>query len=126
MDSAKQASPLDRESAVDLSTSVLHLAPPTMTETSFFAISDDEQIPEQIASPGKPSGIPIPVFSTGLTTLAYERALRNRIPAAKLARRGVYDIEAYKPTFVHDIMMLPGSLANLIGKVKNISLTSTS
>ncbi|KXT15857.1 hypothetical protein AC579_10411 [Pseudocercospora musae] len=114
--SGKQAPPLDEATAVDLEADVLKLPPVIMNDTSFSGMSDDKQVPEQIASPGKPSGIPIPISSTGLTTLAYERALRNRIPAAKLARRGVYDLEAYKPTFVHDILMLPGSLANLIGK----------
>ncbi|EME86688.1 uncharacterized protein MYCFIDRAFT_206910 [Pseudocercospora fijiensis CIRAD86] len=101
LDAIEQSFPPSHGNAVNLKADVLQLAASIMNESSLFGISDDEQIPEQIASPCTSSGIPIPTSSTGLTTLAYERALRNRIPAAKLARRGVYDIEAYKPTFAH-------------------------
>ncbi|KAK5129823.1 hypothetical protein LTR08_002800 [Meristemomyces frigidus] len=60
--------------------------------------------------------VPVPVSSDGPTTFSYQLALRNRLPNAKLVRHGDYDTSNYKPTFVHDCMMLPGSLANLISK----------
>lgn len=62
--------------------------------------------------------VSIPTFSTGLTTFAYQRALRNRIQNPKLSRYGEYDMRAFTPTFVHDCLMLPGSLANVLSKVK--------
>ena len=61
--------------------------------------------------------VSIPLSSSGLTTFAYQRALRNRIRDHKLARGGEYDIHAFTPTFLHDCLMLPGSLANVLGKV---------
>ena len=61
--------------------------------------------------------VPIPTFSTGLTTFAYQRALRNRVRNHKLERHGEYNIRKFTPTFVHDCLMLPGSLANVLGKV---------
>lgn len=61
--------------------------------------------------------VPIPQLSSGLVTFAYKRALLNRIKAPKLKEGNIYDLSRYTPTFVHDTLMLPGSLANLIGKV---------
>ena len=61
--------------------------------------------------------VPIPTYSTGITTFAYQRVLRNRIKSGKLARGSDYDTRAFTPTFVHDCLMLPGSLANVLGKV---------
>jgi hypothetical protein len=72
--------------------------------------------------------VPIPTFSTGITTFAYQRTLRNRVKSGKLARGGDYDTRAFTPTFVHDCLMLPGSLANVLGKVTrhiNTIYTST-
>ena len=60
-----------------------------------------------------------PTNSSGLTTFAYQRALRNRVRNARLSKHAEYDMRAYTPTFVHDCLMLPGSLANVIGKVRN-------
>lgn len=61
--------------------------------------------------------VSIPDFSLGYVTFGYERALRNRILETKISRHGKYDMRAYSPTFVHDCLMLPGSLANVLGKV---------
>ncbi|KAK3721542.1 hypothetical protein LTR37_003098 [Vermiconidia calcicola] len=58
----------------------------------------------------------MPTTSLGLTTFAYQRALRNRIKHAKLTKHGEYDVHKYTPTFIHDCLMLPGSLANVLGK----------
>ncbi|KAK4546406.1 hypothetical protein LTR36_002083 [Oleoguttula mirabilis] len=60
--------------------------------------------------------VPIPTSSTGTTMFAYQLALQNRIKNGKLVEHGEYDMRAYKPTFIHDSLMLPGSLANFLGK----------
>ena len=60
----------------------------------------------------------IPTFSNGLTTFSYQQALRNRISESKLQQGADYDIESYTPTFIHDCLMLPGSLANMLHKVR--------
>ena len=52
-------------------------------------------------------------------TFAYQRALANRIRSPYLEPGEKYDINAYTPTFIHDTLMLPGSLANLLNKVKD-------
>ena len=61
--------------------------------------------------------VPMPVVTAGPSTFAYQRAWKNRIRSGKLARDGDYDTRAFTPTFVHDCLMLPGSLANVLGKV---------
>lgn len=63
--------------------------------------------------------VPMPSSHTGISTFAYERALRNRIRSGKLAQEGDYDRRAFTPTFVHDCLMLPGSLTNVLGKVND-------
>ena len=78
--------------------------------------SDRPQTP-----PGTPTGFSreaIPTFTTGLTTFAYERALQNRVLDEKLQPRGDFDVQTFTPTFIHDCLMLPGSLANLLHKVR--------
>lgn len=62
--------------------------------------------------------VAIPWVSDGLTPYAYQLALQNRIKNDKLTRHGEYDMGAYKPTFIHDCLMLPGSLASFLGKVR--------
>lgn len=59
----------------------------------------------------------VPTSSIGLTTFGYQRALKTRVNHDKLLQNGALDTHLYTPTFVHDILMLPGSLAQLIGKV---------
>ena len=63
----------------------------------------------------------MPTFSTGLTTFAYQRALRNRIRSDRITRHGEYDLQIYTATFFHDCLMLPGSLATVLGKVQNLT-----
>ncbi|TKA71961.1 hypothetical protein B0A55_05394, partial [Friedmanniomyces simplex] len=65
----------------------------------------------------------MPFSSPGVTTFAYQQALQNRIPDGKLRVNGEYDARWYKPTFIHDCLMLPGSLANLLGKIDIVELT---
>jgi hypothetical protein len=67
--------------------------------------------------------VPVPDATTEPTVFAYERALCNRIRYPKLSRGGEYDTRAYTPTFVHDCLMIPGTLAAVMDKVhmQNIS-----
>ncbi|KAK0934856.1 hypothetical protein LTR29_013570 [Friedmanniomyces endolithicus] len=66
--------------------------------------------------------ISMPISSSGTITFAYQLALQNRIDNGKLQPQGVYDTRSYKPTFIHDCLMLPGSLANLLGKIESVEL----
>ena len=61
--------------------------------------------------------VPVPTFSVGMTTFSYQQALQNRIKDSKIANKGEYDMQKYTPTFIHDCLMLPGSLSNVLGKV---------
>lgn len=63
----------------------------------------------------------ISVTGAPVTTFGHQRALLNRMPASRLAPGAKYDASTYKPTFVHDTLALPGSLAQLLGKVSTIS-----
>lgn len=53
-----------------------------------------------------------------LAPFAYQRALRNRIQDDELSKGRKYDIKAYMPMFVHDCLMMPGSMSNIRGKVR--------
>lgn len=57
--------------------------------------------------------------ANNLTPYAYHRALMNRIDDAALLPGHRYDIKAYTPTFLYDCLVLPGSLANVRGKVRD-------
>jgi len=69
--------------------------------------------------------VSIPTFSKGVTTFAYQLALHNRIKNGKLTRHGEWSMAVYKPTFIHDCLMQPGSLGALIGKVRVITTRRT-
>ncbi|CAK1361569.1 hypothetical protein CB0940_03070 [Cercospora beticola] len=56
----------------------------------------------------------ISVTGAPVTTFGHQRALLNRMPASRLAPGAKYDASTYKPTFVHDTLALPGSLAQLL------------
>lgn len=68
--------------------------------------------------------VSMPSFSTGITTFAYQRALRNRILNDKLRSGGEISMSRFTPTFIHDCLMLPGSLSNLLMKVRSLSYRS--
>lgn len=55
--------------------------------------------------------------ANNLAPFAYQRALRNRIRDDELSRGCKYDVKAYTPMFVHDCLMVPGSLASARRKV---------
>lgn len=60
----------------------------------------------------------IPIRAEGPTTFAYQRALSNRIADLKLSEGGPCDVKRYMPIFIHDVLVFPASLANLVGKVR--------
>ncbi|KAF2723613.1 hypothetical protein K431DRAFT_15496 [Polychaeton citri CBS 116435] len=62
--------------------------------------------------------LPLPTSSTSfkLVPHAYERALANRVELDELEGDGGLSVNRYSAVFVHDIMMLPGSLANITSK----------
>lgn len=63
--------------------------------------------------------VEMPTKSPGMVPVAYSRALNNRIKEHMISEGGSYDILKYKPTFIHDVFMAPGSLSNLLGKSKS-------
>ncbi|EME47716.1 hypothetical protein DOTSEDRAFT_51059 [Dothistroma septosporum NZE10] len=60
--------------------------------------------------------VEMPHMVPGLASFGYHRVLRNRITEQMISDGASYDIIKYKPTLIHDVFMLPGSLANLLGK----------
>lgn len=63
--------------------------------------------------------LPLPTSSPGYLTYAQQQAMANRIPYDLLVPGGELDPSRYTPVFLHDTLMLPGSLATLIGKVRH-------
>ncbi|KAF2773153.1 hypothetical protein EJ03DRAFT_371586 [Teratosphaeria nubilosa] len=59
--------------------------------------------------------VQIPFLTHGLCTAGYQRALQTRLKTADIRPHGCWDTTPYKPVFIHDILMQPGSLANIIG-----------
>ena len=64
-----------------------------------------------------PCPVEIPDHTTGPVTFAYQRALKNRVEEERLQKYDDLDMRAYTPTFIHECLMLPGSLASVLGKV---------
>lgn len=62
--------------------------------------------------------IPIPYETNGECTFAYRRTLQTRIRDLKLRNHNEYDMSKYMPIFIHDLLMQPGSLANVVGDVR--------
>lgn len=80
--------------------------------------NDDDAVPDALPPTATCAQRPIPFVSTGLCTYSYQQVLANRIDERLLGESQKFDITDYNPTFIHDIMMLPGSLAELLGKVR--------
>lgn len=87
------------------------------TPRSSFNNSDEELSTADDTGDHSFIQVDIPKTPSGISTFEHERAMRNRIPRDKLDRNAIYDKHKYTPTFLHDCLVLPGSLANLIGKV---------
>ena len=63
--------------------------------------------------------LPLPTFSPGLLTHAHQQAMANRITYDAIAPGAIFDPTTYTPVFLHDTLMLPGSLAAVLGKVRD-------
>lgn len=66
--------------------------------------------------------LPLPTSSPGNLTHAHQQVMANRITFDKLDPDGAFDTAKYTPVFLHDTLMLPGSLASLLGKVRTARL----
>ena len=64
--------------------------------------------------------LPMPTFSPGCLTHAHQTAMANRISHDLILPGGDLDPALYTPVFLHDTLMLPGSLATVIGKVRDL------
>lgn len=80
--------------------------------------NDDDAVPDAMPLSTACAQIPIPFTTQGLCTYGYKQVLASRIDERLLYEKQKFDIKDYNPTFIHDIMMLPGSLAELLGKVR--------
>ncbi|KAH9845073.1 hypothetical protein Tdes44962_MAKER06862 [Teratosphaeria destructans] len=72
--------------------------------------ADDDRNDDQNIFP-----VQTPYFTHGLCTAGYHRALQTRVKNGDIRSHGCWDTTPYKPVFVHDVLMQPGSLANIIG-----------
>jgi hypothetical protein len=71
--------------------------------------------------------LPLPTSSPGHLTYAHQQAMANRIIYDQILPGAHFDPAVYTPVFLHDTLMLPGSLATVIGKVRYpVSITSVS
>lgn len=78
--------------------------------------NDDEGIVRRTSNP---LDIEMPNRASSITTIAYQNAMNNRIVEQLLCDGEKFNTNAYTPTFLHDVLMLPGSLSNLIGTGKS-------
>jgi hypothetical protein len=62
--------------------------------------------------------LPLPTSSPGHLTYAHQQAMANRIIYDQILPGAHFDPAVYTPVFLHDTLMLPGSLATVIGKVR--------
>jgi len=101
----------------------------TSTEDSWAGDNESEQgcaTADSNATPGieeaELSRASVTVQLHSLATFAYQQALRCRMSHSILARGGEYNVERYTSIFVHDCLMLPGSMASLLNRVRYIGL----
>ena len=87
-----------------------------MSDSTSFDTTDEEPTGKHECGEQQLLRIPLSTTTSG-TTFGYQRALINRIHHAAFVEGAPYDAAAHKPTFVHDLLMLPGTLANLIKMV---------
>ena len=80
--------------------------------------SSDSDTPPPYDHPVKLSDLlPLPTSSPGYLTHAHQQAMAHRVTYDKISPGGAFDPSLYIPVFLHDTLMLPGSLATLLGKV---------
>ncbi|CAK4034021.1 Hypothetical predicted protein [Lecanosticta acicola] len=98
--------------------------PQTISETTSTGNDSGDSIPAiaQTDDEARLLHVQLSTVSTGMCTQAYQQALANRIHQRLITDKGKYNTNEYPPVIVHDIMMLPGSLAALIGKDSPIQL----
>jgi hypothetical protein len=61
--------------------------------------------------------LPLPTSSPGPLTQAHQQAMSHRVTYDKIIPGGAFDPSLYTPVFLHDTLILPGSVASLLGKV---------
>lgn len=91
-------------------TNLFNMALPSETGSS----SNDEDL--VLRSVPRPLDVEMPFEAPSIATIAYHQAIEIRHKEHLLWDGGDFNPNLYTPTFVHDILMLPGSLANLLGK----------
>ena len=93
------------------------LSTPNASDVSANSSDSDTQTP--CTTPIKLSDLrPLPASSPGPLTHAHQEAMAHRVTYDKLMPGGAFDPALYTPVFLHDTLMLPGSLATLLGKVR--------
>ncbi|KAK4505304.1 hypothetical protein PRZ48_003267 [Zasmidium cellare] len=92
----------------------------SFTSDTASSSNDDEGVARRVP---EPLDVDMPTEAKSITTIAYQQALKNRLIEQLLSDGERFDANAYTPTFLHDILMLPGSLANLLDKVPTWNIT---
>lgn len=62
--------------------------------------------------------LPLPKSFPSCLTYAHQQAMANRVTYDQLLPGSAFNPAMYTPVFLHDTLMLPGSLAALLGKVR--------
>ena len=75
--------------------------------------AETPETPENI-----PNLLPLPTSSPDHLTHSHQQAMANRIIYDQILPGARFDPAVYTPVFLHDTLMLPGSLATVIGKVR--------
>jgi hypothetical protein len=97
------------------------LSTPNPSDISSSGSDSDTHTPTQ-NRPNLTTLLTIPTSSPGHLTHAHQQAMTNRITYDKLLPGGAFDPALYTPVFLHDTLMLPGSLATVLGKVRSAAL----
>jgi hypothetical protein len=92
---------------------------PTQNNSDTSASSSDSDTPLPHEHPIKLSDLlPLPNSSPGPLTYAHQQAMAHRVTYDRLIPGGAFNPSMYTPVFLHDTLMLPGSLASVLGKVR--------
>lgn len=86
--------------------------------SSNLSDSSSSRVDRPPSLPSPDGLLPLPTFSIGYVTHSHQQAMANRIPHDQLLPGGGLDPAIYTPVFLHDTLVLPGSLASLLGKVQ--------